>query len=187
MMRTVTELKLVPRVAQGSVTRTVRIDREVDDKLVTLAEKEKLSTNFLVNRALRRHVEWEAYADSFGFMSVPSAVMAKVFSCLTEEQAKELGAWAGENKLAEMVNFWFKKLDLHSSLKVLDLLGSQHGRAFKFESSFDGRTHTLILKHDAGPRASAYYAQQLKGLFARLGNKIETMETDGQVVAKIYS
>ena len=154
--------------------------------MLLLSEKERTSTNFIVNQALRRHVEWEAKAAQFGFLSVPYEIMAKMLDCLTDEQAKQLGARSGENKLSEMASFWFKRVDLDSSLRVLDLLGSQHGKAFKFDRNFDGKTHTLILRHGMGPKASTYYSEALKALFSRIGHKVETMVTDDQVVARIH-
>ena len=58
MSRPILEFKLATKRLMGTVTRTVRIDRIVDSRIVALADKERLSTNFLVNKALRRYVEW---------------------------------------------------------------------------------------------------------------------------------
>ena len=187
MSRPILEFKLATKRLMGTVTRTVRIDRIVDSRIVALADKERLSTNFLVNKALRRYVEWEAEAEHFGFVSVPNSIVGKTFDYLTEEQARDFGGWAGKNKIPEIVSFWFKKLDIENSLKTLDLMGTQYGRAFRFEYSFDGKTYTLILKHDMGPKASAFYSELVKSLFDMQGLRAETMETEDQIVSKVYS
>src|SRR5438128_12648998 len=88
------------------------------------------------------------------------------FDSQSEEQARDFGGWAGKNKIPEIVSFWFKKLDIENSLKALDLMGTQYGRAFRFEYSFDSRTYTLILKHDMGPKASAFSSELVIILFA---------------------
>ena len=185
MSRTVTEVTLPPTGRRSIVTRTTRLDRDVDSKLVEIADKGEVSINTLVNKALRRHVEWDVRADKFGFMCVPTSVMAKIFDCLTEEEARELGTWSGDKELTEMVNFWFMKLDLDSTFKLLSLLSTRFENSIKFVKSSNGKTHTIILKHDLGPTASIYYSEQLKGLFEHQGYKIETMETPSQVVATI--
>jgi hypothetical protein len=186
MSRPILEFKLASKRLLGTVTRTVRIDRIVDSRIVALADKERLSTNFVVNKALRRYVEWEADAEHFGFASIPNSLVGKTFEYLSEEQARDFGAWAGKNKIPEIVSFWFKKLDVENILQALDLMGTQYGRAFRFEYAFDGRIYTLILKHDMGPKASAFYSELVKSLFDVQGSMAETMETEDQIVAKVY-
>ena len=85
-----------------------------------------------------------------------------------------------------MVTFWYKKFDLDSTLKAFEILVSKYSNLFKFEHQYDGRTHTLVLKHDTGLRASAYYAESIKAVFTLLGLKVKTNETEAQVVATVY-
>src|SRR5881409_1640440 len=101
MSRPILEFKLATKRLMGTVTRTVSIDRIVDSRIVALADKERLSTNFLVNKALRRYVEWEAEAEHFGFVSIPNSIVGKTFDYLTAEQARDFGGWAGRNKIPE--------------------------------------------------------------------------------------
>src|SRR6266705_6013679 len=51
-----------------SETRTIRLEGDVFPKLEALAEQEDVSISFIINKALRRHVEWQIYAEKFGFM-----------------------------------------------------------------------------------------------------------------------
>jgi len=41
------------------------------------------------------------------------------------------------------------------------------------------------LKHDRGPRVSAFYGEMFQSLFKPTGARVEIHETDGQVVATI--
>src|SRR5437879_13222114 len=164
MSRPILEVKLATKRLMGTVTRTVRIDRIVDSRTLALADKERLSTNFLVNKALRRYVEWEAEAEHFGFVSVPNSIVGKTFDYLTEEQARDFGGWAGKNKIPEIVSFWFKKLDIENSLKALDLMENQYGRAFGSDYSLEGRTYRLIFNNALGPKSSAFNSDLVKSL-----------------------
>src|SRR5207249_1449962 len=80
-----------------SVTRSVRIEKNADERLRQLEEQGDTSVNTLVNRALRKFVEWDAYGEKFGFITLPSAMLVKLMDCLSDEEARELGVWAGKN------------------------------------------------------------------------------------------
>jgi hypothetical protein len=166
------------------VTRTLRLDEDVEAGIVEMAEREQFSFNLLANRALRKLVEWEDKAGKFGFIQVPTSIVEKVFNILSDEEARELGREAGTNTLPEMVLFWFKKFNPETALKAMEMIG-HYGNSFRLQYTIDGETDTVVLKHDRGPRVSAFYAELLGSLFKPMGAKVETHETDGQVVATI--
>ena len=182
--RTMLELKSTPVSSSRSVTRTLRLDEDVEAGIVEMAEREQFSFNLLANRALRKLVEWEDKAGKFGFIQVPTSLVEKVFSILSDEEARELGREAGANTIPEMILFWFKKFNPENALKAMEMIGS-YGNAFRLQYTLDGETDTVVLKHDRGPRVSAFYGEMFQSLFKPMGAKVETRETDGQVVATI--
>jgi hypothetical protein len=182
--RTTFELKPTQVSSSRSVTRTLRLDEDVEAGIVEIAEREQFSFNLLANRALRKLVEWEDKATKFGFIQVPISIVEKVFSILSDEEARELGREAGTNTLPEMVLFWFKKFNPETALKAMEMIGS-YGNAFRLQYTLDGETDTVVLKHDRGPRVSAFYSELFQSLFKPMGARVETHETDGQVVATI--
>jgi len=86
---------------KGSVTRSVRIEKDADERLRVLADQGDTSVNTLVNRALRKFVEWDAYGEKFGFVTMPNVILVKLMEYLTEEEAREIGGWAGKNLIRE--------------------------------------------------------------------------------------
>src|SRR5690349_9391895 len=174
--RAVFELKSAPVSSSRSVTRTLRLDEDVEAGIVEMAGREQFSFNLLANRALRKLVEWEDKAAKFGFIQVPTSLVEKVFSIISDEEARELGREAGGNTIPEMVLFWFKKFNPETALKALDMIGS-YGNAFRLEYTIDGETSTVVLKHDRGPRVSAFYSELFRSLFKPTGAKVETHET----------
>jgi len=168
-----------------SETRTIRLEGDILLKLEELANQENVSISFIINKALRRHVEWEIYAEKFGFMMAFTSKMRRIFESLTDAEARELGSQSAENEYSEFINFWFKKIDFDTTVKALELLGSEYARSFRFEHSFDGSMHTIIFKHDRGPMTSAYYAEMAKVLFNRLNLKVDTVESDQQVTITV--
>jgi hypothetical protein len=178
------EFRPVSLSSSRAVTRTLRIDSDVESRIEQLAEKEGVSFNLLANRSLRKLVEWEATAEKFGFAQVPIHALEQVFNLLTEQQSRELGREAGKNMMQEMILFWFKRLDRDTALNLL-AMSAKYAKLFKLERITEGRTDTVVLKHDRGPNASAYYSELLKSLFQSLNVDVKTQETDGQVVAMI--
>jgi len=189
MVNSLTELLLETEKAEparvSSETRTIRLEGDILFKLEELANQENVSISFIINKALRRHVEWEIYAEKFGFMMVFTAKMRRIYETLTDAEARELGRQSAENEYSEFINFWFKKIDFDTTVKALELLGSEYARSFRFEHSFDGSMHTIIFKHDRGPMTSAYYAEMAKVLFNRLNLKVDTVESDQQVTITV--
>jgi hypothetical protein len=169
-----------------SITRTIRINEDVDRALHKFSEEEGTSVSLTVNRALRRYVEWDAFAEKFGFINVPSSIHAKMFSYLTDEQARDLGEWAGQNFARDFIVFWFKKVNVETTLKALELLGSEYARLYQFDHASNGKNHTIILKHGRGPKGSSFNEEFVKGLFKGLLSKdVKTERTEDQVVANV--
>jgi hypothetical protein len=191
MADTLTELKLeiekIEPARAPSETRTIRLEGDVLLKLEELAKQENVTISFIINKALRRHVEWEIYAEKFGFMMAFTAKMRRLYESFSDEEVRELGRQSAENEYSEFINFWFKKIDFDTTLKALEILGSEYARSFKFEHSFDGNTHTIIFKHDRGPRTSAFYAEMARVLFNRLNMKVDAVESDQQLTITVHN
>src|SRR5438034_11799022 len=94
MTESLTELKLEVEKAEPtrvpSETRTIRLEGDVFPKLQALAEQENVSISFIINKALRRHVEWQIYAEKFGLMMGFSDNMRRLFRSITDLEYRDL-------------------------------------------------------------------------------------------------
>jgi hypothetical protein len=59
--------------------------------------------------------------------------------------------------------------------------------AVAFASGSEEDTDTLILKHGRGRNTSAYLAESMKTVLAKLGLKNQVLETEDQVVVKVFT
>jgi hypothetical protein len=137
------------------VTRTLRIDAEVDEALRAWSSREGVSISSFANRALRKHVEWDVYADRFGFVSVPEDALARMTAQLSEEQAREVGTWMAENVGPALVNFWFSKASAQEVVHTLPRLLSRYARLYEFEEREDTDRIVQVFKHSGGRPTSA--------------------------------
>ena len=166
-------------------TRIFRIDTDICEELDELARKDKVSVNVIANQALRKHVEYDSYAERFGLVTISKDLLKTLFGLMSDEEARALGKKSGEQTGVALVSFWFKKFNLENVIRSLDRIASHYNRNFKFEHSNNGPEHVLILRHDSGPRGSAFYAEFVKAMFALLDVKVELEESDDQVVARL--
>ncbi len=169
-----------------TVTRTIRVEEDVDNAIAEFARKERVSANFLISKALRKFAEWDAYAEKFGNITLTSPGVEKLMSFLTREQTKEFGQWVGEVLAAELITFWFKKINLGTALRAIEMLGQEYGGHYQYEDLFDGRTHTIICKHGRGEKWSLLYSEAFKHAFNDLlGRDVKIESTEDQVTVRV--
>ena len=166
-----------------TTTRAFRIDETVDRQLRQWAEREGVSVSFLANKALRRLVEWDMYADRFGFISMPREALSRMIELLSEDEVRELGRWAGEDVYRAFTTFMFKHLDMETVLQVIPKLTSRYTKAFEYEEKTDGSRTVIVLRHGSGHKYSLFYEEVARALFADLGGRgIRTEPQENAVV-----
>lgn len=172
--------------ASTSVTRTIRIERDVDDFLRKFADQEGISVNFLVNKSIRRLVEWDVFADKFGMIALPNSLLVKMMDLLSDEEAAKLGEWVGTNLLPEFLTFWFKEVSLQSVVMGYSRLTARYAKAFEYEERVKEGRWTIVLKHSGGARWSIYYSALLRSVLSGLlkGAELTMERTDDQVIAR---
>jgi predicted HicB family RNase H-like nuclease len=55
-------------VREQTTLRTVRIPQELDDALETISKERGLSVNSFVSMLLKKYVQWDKYAERFGYI-----------------------------------------------------------------------------------------------------------------------
>ena len=169
-----------------TTTRAFRIDTTVDNQLREWAEREEVSVSSLANKALRRLVEWDMYADRFGFTSLPREALARMINLLPDDEVRELGRWVGENVYRGFTRFVFKQVDRDSVLEVIPKLTSRYGKAFEYEEKQDGPRTVIVLGHGLGRKYSVYYEEVARALLVDfVGEGIRTEPQENAVVLEV--
>ena len=172
--------------SKGSVTRSVRIEKDADERLRKLAEQSDTSVNTLVNRALRKFVEWDAFGEKFGFVTMPGVILFRLMDHLTEDQARDLGTWAGRNLMKEYITFWFKEVTPETLLEGFPRLFAKYARAFAYEEHGEDEYRVIILKHGGGPKWSIFYQEATITAFRELINReVRVEKLENQIVIRL--
>lgn len=167
-----------------SRARTFRLEADVDEAIVRLAEEDRVSLSQVANKALRRYVEWDTAPTTSGFVSVPSLLLVKLMAELKEEKAHELGRWAGKELFLPNVKAGNPTMSLERAESNVRMLGD-YGRRFTFDHGIEGGKHVFTIGQKMGRNWSAYYAGSLESIFETfLGKAIKVTVSDNMCVAE---
>lgn len=165
--------------------RTFTIDPDVSEKVDELTDGHSLEINVLVNKALRRYVEWGRFVDSFKLVTNDPRLMKELWSHVTIEDARKMGTQSGTDAVVEFILYYFHKFDLDSVLKTFRVIGGEYANDYLYSEFGDNNSRTIILRHQMGRSASAYYGGSLKALCDRLGVAMRLEESEDQLICKI--
>ena len=161
-----------------SVTRTLRLDEDLDEALEKLAEEKGESVNVVAERALRKLVEWDRLAEKAGLVSISPVTMGRLMELQTPEQARELGEFVGNEVLKPIIISRFGSVTLDSVLKTIELISRYMGR-FDFIYSTEGTKRVVTVRHSGGIKWSEFYAGASVHLFSQtLGLATNPMITE---------
>jgi hypothetical protein len=143
-----------------SVVRSLRLPRGLDDELRREAAERGTSVNKLVIDIIHRFLEWNRFADRFGYLEVARDEYRVILGSLSAEKLRELGETVGASSNREGVLFWYNDLTLNSFLSYIRLQ-CRYGRIAEYESSRQSDTVQFRLHHNLGEKYSHYLAASL--------------------------
>lgn len=149
-----------------------------------MSKRENLSLNHAANVGLREYVEWGAVYRSMGLAVTGKRLMRELYDNLSDAKARELGRRNAREEAPLMVISMFGVFNLENVLRVFGSVLAKYGGVFVFEHSREGRTHTAVVRHEMGPRASAYYAEYARTICELLKMPCSITETEDQVVIR---
>lgn len=179
-----------------TVTRTIRMPRDVEQELQQIAHTERVSVNSLVNQALRKFVDWDYYAEKGGFAISPARqflllparweVFARLLSHASDKEAARLGRWTGRNVAREVTVLWFREFSVRTALKCLELFASRFSRRYEYFYDTIGKEEVVTIEHGMGRKWSIFFEYVVRTVFGELlGKKVKITRMKNQVVARI--
>ena len=177
---------------------TFRLDSFIIDELQRDANQNEISLNVLINKILRRYVEWERYEHKLGMMPVPQ----NFFSSLIQETIRlvesngisidpyreKLIKYSAEiafSNIKESVILMRKKFDLWSVLSVLQEYMKVSGITADHRVHA-GKKHTFVIQHELGEYWSLFAKELLNLIFYKLANvRAEIQITEKSIIAEV--
>jgi len=170
-----------------SVTRTVRLDEELDRALTKKASNGKTSVSFLVNRCIRKFVEWDSPSFELGLVSVPETLLDKLARDKDEEALERFGREIARDYVKPASEYVLGDFTVGSAVEILRRSSLYSGNfSFDFASGHDSRNNVIVLRHDHGRPWSRYYAGLLDETFrVLLGEEAKATYTDSLCVVQL--
>src|SRR5579862_7600626 len=119
------------------VTRTIRIDEDLEQSISKISRDDRTSVNFVVNSGLRAYVEWGVWAKKFGFVSVVQPLLIKMIDRFSEEECENLGKQSGSEYFKPLTKYEFGEFTFQSALEAFKRLW-RYGGPYEFDSIIDG-------------------------------------------------
>jgi len=149
------------------VTRTLRLDDDVDAALEKMAGERGESVNSIAGRALRRLVEWDRLAENAGVVGISSVTLGRLMDSQTPEQAGALGELVGKEVWKPIIISKYGEVSLDSVLKSIELIARYMGR-FDFIYSTEGSKKVVTIRHSGGIKWSRFYLGAATLLFSQV-------------------
>ena len=162
-----------------TVLRSIRMSQENADLMEQEARRKGLSFNALISTLIAKYVEWDRYADRFGFIMMTHEGHKNMLDSMDDERLVEHATRMGTRIPMEMTLFWFKKLNLQTFFSFI-ALHSKYTRAYHYEIESEGRTHIITFHHDLGPKYTTflrhYFDQAIRNIVG-VAPKVEVRQT----------
>src|SRR6266480_3020845 len=150
-----------------NVTRTVRLDDVLDRAIQEKAKEANTSVNFLVNRLIRKYIDWDLPAEKFGLGPVASGLVNRLFDEIGDKSAYELGRSVAHDFYEPYATYLFGELTFETSI-LLFRRASDYGGRYIFDSNSDKRHHVLAIRHNGGQKVSRFYSGVFQGVYSEI-------------------
>lgn len=177
----------------GTTTRgksesvTFRIESEALRNLRREAGQKDISTNTLVNKLIKDHLNWHSNAAKAGFISVRRPFISKIIKYLPEQEIISLAEYVAKTS-KDSILLMRKKYAIKSALDLLESWIKISDFPYRHEeTNNDQNKHSYVIQHDMGMKVSIYLASLYQFLFDELGQnkRIEFDKTENTLAFTI--
>lgn len=159
-----------------TVLRSIRITPAVADVLTEEAHRRGISVNAVVSQVLTKYVEWDRFADRFGFVTITRDGYRKLHDALPEKDFDQIADAAGSTYPKEIALFFFKRLGVESFIEYLNL-SSRYAGWVEVDVRRVPGSIDIALRHGLGERYSRFLARYIAAAareIARVPARTET-------------
>jgi uncharacterized protein (DUF1778 family) len=138
-----------------TVLRTIRLTQELDDLLQKDAQAKGISVNAFINGLMMKYVEWDRYINKFSFISIASETFKSILNVVDNKKLENIAKDLGSEMPKAVAMFWFKKLNLETSLNTITLFGKYSGLHAN-EIEFNEGNYIITFHHNLGEKWSTF-------------------------------
>ena len=168
-----------------TVLRTIRLSKGLDELLQKDANSKRITVGALISTILTKYSQWDRYTEKFDMITFRHETLRAILEATEDEvlvrKAREIGAKIPR----EFLMFWFKKTDLESYLRYLELLCNYGGFA-RYELEADGQVYVITLLHNMGEKWSLFLKHIMEeGIMTTIGTLPRFEVNKGSLIIRI--
>ena len=133
------------------------------------AVKEDIGFSTLLNRLLRKYVEWDKPVQAIGTLSVPKDLAIEFLKLIDEHDLKRLARDLAP-MIREIAEFWFSSSDLDTLLELFELF-CKYGGLGTIHIEKSGKERIVHMRHLLGIAGSTLFATLLRSVSDASGIK----------------
>lgn len=167
-------------------TITFRLDENTIKRLRNESGNRQVSTNTLVNQALKQFLDWGMYESTVGFVMINKQVFIHVFGKLSQKEIIRVATRVGKDEVKNMALFMRGKMDIQSFLSWFELrmINSSVQVSHIHE---DENFHRYVMKHELGKNWSVYHKTILELIFEEVFNRKIDVQIDKIMISFEFS
>jgi hypothetical protein len=166
---------------KSSESVTLRLDKDILDKLRKEAKEKQVSLNVLAGQITLQHLDWHAYASKAGFIAITRGTVRKMLEKITEKDIVEIAEYVAKKESKEFIIMLKNDYSVTSALQVLDTWLKIVGYSYRHEVR--GSEHSYIIQHEMGKKWSLY----LRDLFRLISEDFGLPRVDFDVNENMLS
>jgi hypothetical protein len=175
------------RENKKTVLKTIRLSKGLDELLQNDANSKRITVGALISTILTKYSQWDRYTEKFDMITLRQETIKAILEATEDEtlirKAREIGAKIPK----EFLMFWFKKTDLESYLRYLELLCNYGGFA-RYEFEANGDVYVITLLHNMGEKWSLFLKHVMEeGIMTTIGSLPRFEVNKGSLVIRIMA
>jgi hypothetical protein len=160
---------------------TLRLDKDILDKLRKEAKEKQVSLNVLMGQIALQHLDWHSHSVKAGFITVRRGKIMKILEKITEKDIVEIAEYVAKKESKEFIIMLKNDYSVTSALQVLDTWLKIVGYSYRHEVR--GSEHSYIIQHEMGKKWSLY----LRDLFRLISEDFGLPRVDFDVNENMLS
>ena len=157
-----------------------RLNKEPLTALRLEAKKQHISVNSLVNKIIKRYVEWDIFTPAIQFIPFPTSMIISMLNQLSEQQIRNIGREHVKKHSIENLLLLKNEITIDAYLEVVKTFCEIAEFAYSIREKNDLRSFTV--RHNQGIHFSILYSEVVSADFEELfGSKVDVKETTNSI------
>lgn len=138
------EKKIKP--SKTSIITTLRIDREVMQRLRNESKSRDLSLNMLINQIFKNYVNWHAFESKISMIPLSKSVVSDIFKSLKKDEVIDIALNVAKQEIYNITLFMKSKVNEDSFMEWFE--SRIKNSSMYISHIVENDTHIYSVKHD---------------------------------------